>query len=132
MFNINPRTNHIKLTRGNSCKIDILPLVVSGNDKTSKEPIILQDGDRVIFTIAGVSGRKYLQKILTPDDYDENDDSLNLILFPEDTINLKPLNYIYDVILVYDNGTSITFIDNAMFSILPAVGTYQDLERRDK
>lgn len=129
MFNINPKNNRIKLTRGNSCKIDILPLIAYSGDKITKVPVILQNGDRVIFTVGGLSGKKYLQKILTADDYDENDDSLNLVLFPEDTINLQPINYVYDVVLVYDNGASVTFIDSATFSVLPAVGTYQDLER---
>lgn len=128
MFSIDER-NNIKLTRGNSCKIDILPIITSSKTITVGTPEILEEGDKLIFTIASPSGRKYLQKILTSDDYDENDDSVNLVLFPEDTIDLQPFDYVYDAVIVYDNGMTVTFIDNATFTILPAVGTYKDLER---
>jgi len=123
VFNINPRTNHIKLTRGNSCKIDITPLCACDGDS-----IILTGEDKVVFTVASPSGRVYLQKILTANDYDDTDDmSLNLFLTPDDTINLKPLEYRYDVLLVCEDGTSSTFISNAKFSLLQAFGTYKDL-----
>lgn len=123
MFKIDPDTKHIYLTRGNSCKIDITPLCDCDSDA-----IILSDNDKVIFTMAAPSGRVYLQKILTSNDYDGLDDmSLNLILTPEDTINIKPLEYRYDVLLVYEDGASSTFISNAKFSLLQALGTYKDL-----
>ena len=91
MFSIDEK-NNIKLTRGNSCKIDILPIITSSKIVTAGTPEILEEGDKLIFTIASPSGRKYLQKILTSDDYDENDDSVNLVLFPEDTIDLQPFD----------------------------------------
>lgn len=127
MFKIDSCTKHICLTRGNSCKIDILPILI--DDNKNESPIILKDEDKLIFTVASPSGRKYLQKVLTADDYDENDESLNLILFPNDTINLQPFDYMYDVVIVYDNGSTVTIVDSAKFSILQAYGTYQDLEK---
>lgn len=127
MFTVNAENNHIKLTRGNSCKIDILPLLVNESLKT-QTPIILSDDDKVIFTVASPSGKIYLQKVLTADDYDEGDETLNLIIFPEDTIDMQPYDYVYDVLVVYDDGSTTTFIRDATFSILSALGTYKDLE----
>lgn len=124
MFVINDKTKEIVLTQGNSCKIDITPY-----DEFTSEPIILQGEDRVIFTIKSPSGRKYFQRILTSEHYDcEEDKSLNLYLVPEDTIDLQPFSYLYDVLIVFENGETATFIDSSIFKIVQALGTIRDLD----
>jgi hypothetical protein len=123
MFEINNKTNKITLTQGNSAIIDITPYL---ND--SQNPIVLQEGDKVLFTVKSVSGREYLKKILTNNDYDnEEDTSLNVVLTPEDTVNLAPYRYLYDLLLIYANGEAYTFIGTSEFEITQAVGTINDL-----
>ena len=115
-------TNKIELVRGNSAIIDITPI----NEET-REPIRLANGDVVLFTIKTYMGFKKFQKVLTNQDYDsEEDDSLNLILEPEDTINWGIGDYYYDCLLIKADGTANTFISSSI-RILKALGVYTDL-----
>lgn len=112
--------NVLKLTKGNSCIIDITPI-----DEETKEPYILQDGDTVLFTVKnGISGSMF-QKTLTNSDYDDDDTSLNCAINPDDTINMSAGEYAYDCLLLTADGQAVTFI-SSKFILSEAVGVYTD------
>lgn len=112
--------NVLKLTKGNSCIIDITPI-----DEETKQPYILQDGDKVLFTVKDRIFQTVFQKALTNEDYDEDDTSLNLVINPEDTISMRVGEHDYDCLLLTDDGQAITFI-SSKFIILEAAGYYTD------
>ena len=113
--------NALTLVRGNSAIIDITPI-----DEDTKEPIRLEVGDKVLFTIKTHMGIAKLQKTLTSADYsDEQDNSLNCIIYPEDTIDWGTGEYLYDCLLVTHDGTVATFISST-FTLAPALGVYTD------
>lgn len=114
-------SNVLKLTKGNSCIIDITPI-----DATTKQPVILQSGDKVLFTVKGYSGT-VLQKTLTEADYDDGDTSLNCAINPEDTVDLPVGEYAYDCLYLTDDGQAVTFI-SSKFIITTAAGLYTDAE----
>jgi hypothetical protein len=112
--------NVLKLTKGNSCIIDITPI-----DTETKQPYILQSGEKVLFTIKNRIEQTVLQKELTSEDYGEEDTSLNCVIEPADTIGLNVGEYFYDCLLLMDDGQAITFI-SSKFIILDAAGYYTD------
>lgn len=111
--------NILKLTRGNSCVIDITPI-----DAETKQPYILTHGEKVLFTIKDRFNQKTLQKKLTQDDYGEGT-SLNCVIEPSDTIEMPVGEYFYDCLLLTGDGKAITFI-SSKFIILEAAGYYTD------
>lgn len=54
-----PGSNYLELTRGNSLLIDITPI-----DEETSQPIILEDNDRVLFTIYNETRNTKVQKTL--------------------------------------------------------------------
>lgn len=114
--------NVIKLTRGNSALIDITPI-----DNSTGAPFILSEGDKVLFTVKSKSGEKVLQKVLTNENYgDEEDTSLNCEITQEDTINLITGEYYYDCLLLTSDDQAVTFISSSLV-IQKAIGTANDL-----
>lgn len=114
--------NIIILTQGNSALIDITPI-----DVDTGEPIVLEDGDKVLFTIKTQGGISMLQKTLTKDDYTDVDDkSLNCAIHPTDTINWGTGDYLYDCLLITDSGEAITFI-SSIIRLLKALGKVTDV-----
>lgn len=111
--------NDIEIVQGNTAEIDITPLE---DDDT---PVIMQDGDKVIFTVA--LGRKtYIKKELTAAMQNE-DGSLTLTLSPEDTINMPPIDYEYDCLFIFADGSSYTFIQKAKFTVEKAISKKGDV-----
>lgn len=116
MFEINPITRDIILTRGNTAKINIAPCIC-GKDSQ----ITLGDKDVVVFTVRSPSRQIYIQKIL--DKNSLQGDSIEITC--DDTINMSPFRYLYDVLLViYNEDTkkcqAYTYIDSAYFEIVEA------------
>lgn len=115
--------NKISLTQGNSAKINITPY-----DAETKEPIILGEGEKVLFTVKTKLGTLKLQKVLTNEDYDDPEDtSLNCDILPEDTINWEVGEYLYDCLLLTSDSEAITFISSKLM-VTKAVGKYTDVE----
>lgn len=112
--------NVLKLTKGNSCLIDITPI-----DEETKQPYILQDGDKVLFTVKDRIFQTILQKTLTNEDYDDDDTSLNLAIDPQDTIGMRVGEHDYDCLLLTADGQAVTFI-SSKFILSEAVGVYTD------
>lgn len=114
--------NLLEIVEGNSAIIDITPL-----DETTGQPIRLGVGDKVIFTVKTLFGKMKLQKVLTSQDYDSvEDDSLNCVLEPPDTIGWDSGDYLYDCLLMTSDNMVITFISST-FRIVRALGKYTDV-----
>lgn len=111
---------NITLTQGNSAEIAIVPYY-----NTEDEPIVPEDGDKVIFCVK-CARKVIIRKELTAADYDEEEQALKLIMKPEDTINLPPSDYRYDCLYIFANGEAYTFIDKAIFKIVEAIAKKGD------
>ena len=118
--------NVIRIMRGNSASINITPI-----DTDTGTPVILSDGDKVLFTVKNQNGATVLKKVLTSSDYDDSEDtSLNCSIEPDDTIDLLTGEYAYDCLLV-SGGQAVTFISSSLI-IEKALGTYVDLSGGDE
>lgn len=125
MFDIFDK-NIIRIMRGNSASINITPI-----DTDTGTPVILQEGDKVLFTVKNQNGATVMKKVLTSADYDDGEDtSLNCSIEPDDTIDLLTGEYAYDCLLV-SGGQAVTFISSS-FIIEKALGTYVDLSGGDE
>lgn len=97
MFKINPNDNTMTLTKSNSAEFIISPTVTDPNDEKKTVPYILQEGERIIFTIKSrYSDVKLIEKIFTNADYNGNG-GINVVLTCQDTAVLDVNSYIYDV-----------------------------------
>lgn len=119
MFKIG-KDNEITLTQGNSAEIDITPLDEDG------EPIELQEGDKVIFKVMWRQRNRILKKELTAADWDSEEKALKLILTPEDTVLLPPMEYTYDCLYIFADGSAKTFIDATTFKVVNAIAKVGD------
>ena len=101
----------IKMTRGDTLRI-ILELQDENADK-----YIPVEGDRIRFAMK----RNYNDA--TPIVIkDIPNDTLELVLNPEDTKNLmQPSSYVYDIEITYANGDVDTFIDKAKLMLTEEV-----------
>lgn len=118
MFKINPNDNTMTLTKNNSAEFIISPTVA---DENGTIPYILQEGERIIFTIKSrYSDEKLIEKILTSDDYEDTE--LIISLTRQETSVLDIGSYIYDVAF-QPVGTDKfeTFIGLAEFKVVRRV-----------
>lgn len=112
--------NSIHITQGNSLVLTITPM----SSATGKK-IVLEDGDKVLFTVKSLMSDTVIQRILTRADYDESD---NLIceIGPEETVQLAVGEYYYDCLLCQVDGLTSTFISSKLY-VTVAAGRYTDI-----
>ena len=118
MFKINPNDNTMTLTKNNSAEFIISPTVA---DENGTIPYILQEGERIIFTIKSrYSDEKLIEKILTSEDYENSE--LIIRLTRQETSVLDVGTYVYDVAF-QPVGTDKfeTFIGLAEFKVVRRV-----------
>ena len=120
----------INLTRNDSCEISTCPFIDADENKiydkdSDDKPIILGDNDYVLFCVASPSGRVYLKKLLTNQDYN-NDGVLTMKLSPTDTIDLQPFSYLFSFSYMPHKGEDCYTYATGIFNLLPAVGTIRD------
>lgn len=122
MFGISD--NVLCITRGNSMTIIITPMTAD-----TGKPVILGEGDTVLFTVKNLLGTTVIQKTLTMANYDEGE---NLVceVDASETINLPNGEYKYDCLMVLSDGQASTFISSKMF-VTDAVGLYTDITGGD-
>lgn len=109
--------NVIYLTKGNTATIDITPI-----DDATGEPIVLSETDYILFSVKNKKGEIVIQKRLTSDMYeDEDDKSVNCDISSADTKDLLTGEYKYDCLLVTGDGQTVTFISSALV-IKDAIG----------
>lgn len=111
--------NNITLTQGNSAEIDITPLDTDG------KPIELQEGDKVIFKVESCR-KAVIERVLTAEDWDDEEKALKLILTPEETADLPCMAYTYDCLYIFADSSAYTFIDAAQFKIVKAIAKVGD------
>lgn len=115
--------NFVEVPQGNTKELDITPI-----DIETLEPVILEEGDVVLFTVVNRRGEKVIQKRLTHEDYsDPEDTSINCTIEPDDTINLLTGWYSYDCLALLAGGRCCTFIENSPFLITKSFGKYTDI-----
>lgn len=112
---------NITLTRGNTAELLILPTNEDGT------PYILEENDKVLFTVKNGIGKEMLQKEISSTAQDAETGEITVVLSPEDTIRMNPQAYTYDVLLVTASGDAYTFIPQSAFEITLAVGSKTDL-----
>ena len=122
---------YINLTRNDSCEISTCPFVDADENKifiadSDDKPIVLGDDDYVLFCVASPSGRVYLKKLLTNQDYN-SEGILTMKLFPTDTIDLQPFPYLFSFSYMPNKGEDCYTYATGVFNILPAVGTVREL-----
>lgn len=122
---------YINLTRNDSCEISTCPFIDADENKifsadSNDKPIILGDDDYVLFCVASPSGRVYLKKLLTNQDYN-NEGILTMKLFPTDTIDLQPFSYLFSFSYMPHKGEDCYTYATGIFNLLPAVGTVREL-----
>ena len=118
MFKINPNDNTMTLTKNNSAEFIISPTVA---DENGTIPYILQEGERIIFTVKSrYSDDKLIEKILTSEDYEDTE--LIIRLTRQETSVLNVQTYVYDVAFQPSTDDKFqTFIPLSYFNVVKRV-----------
>lgn len=122
---------YINLTRNDSCEISTCPFIDADENKifnadNNDKPIVLGDDDYVLFCVASPSGRVYLKKLLTNQDYN-SEGILTMKLSPTDTIDLQPFAYLFSFSYMPNKGEDCYTYATGVFNLLPAIGTIREL-----
>ena len=122
---------YINLTQNDSCEISTSPFIDADENKifdtdSNDKPIVLGDDDYVLFCVASPSGRIYLKRVLTKNDYN-SDGVLTMKLYPTDTIDLQPFSYLFSFSYMPHKGEDCYTYATGIFNLLPAIGTIRDL-----
>lgn len=121
----------LRLTRGDSGVMTTIPYNDVDNDgeynpEDENEEIILGENDYVLFTVASGSGRKYITKLLTKDDYNAFG-VLQLKLSPADTKDMQPFTYYFSFQYMPDNGSDCFTYSQGEFELLESISTVDTL-----
>lgn len=134
MFEILDRKGNIsiRLTAGNTAVLTTIPFIDdNGNNQfdidTNDTPIVLGDDDYVLFTVASPSGRIYIKKTITKNDYN-SDNVLTVKLYPKDTISLQPFSYLFSFAYMPNKGEDCYTYATGTFEVLEAISTVEDLD----
>ena len=109
------------LIKDNSCEFSVNPTVSDPDNAEKQIPYILQEGERIIFTVKSrYSDEKLIEKILTSDDYEDTE--LIIRLTRQETSVLDVGTYVYDVAF-QPVGTDKfqTFIPLSYFNVVKRV-----------
>lgn len=108
MFTIEGQT--ITLTRGDTAAIQPIPTVTA-----TGEPYVFEDGDKVYFRLRQLPD---VGAVFEKECYiDLENNTCNLTLQPDDTIDLSMSEYRYEFELVDTNNGHYTFIANQKFIV---------------
>ncbi|MBO7452128.1 MAG: hypothetical protein J6U54_17505 [Clostridiales bacterium] len=118
--------NLISVVKGNSAVIGI-----TITDAQTGEPYILTGDAVVIFTVKNKKGEIVIQKTLTSQDYEEDEQTLECNISPADTVTLLTGEYDYDCLLYSESeNLAVTFISSNLV-VEKAVGLYTDISGGD-
>ena len=109
------------LTKDNSCEFSVNPTVPDPDNAEKQIPYILQEGERIIFTIKSrYSDEKIIEKILTSEDYENSE--LIIRLTRQETSVLDVGTYVYDVAFQPSTDDKFqTFIPLSYFNVVKRV-----------
>ena len=118
--------NLISVVKGNSAVIGI-----TITDAQTGEPYILTGDAVVIFTVKNKKGEIVIQKTLTSQDYEEDEQTLECNISPAETVTLLTGEYDYDCLLYSESeNLAVTFISSNLV-VEKAVGLYTDISGGD-
>ena len=134
MFNIFEKKGQtiIQLTAGDSASITTTPYSDANNDNSfnptdNDEPIILDENSYVMFIVASSSGRTYIKKFLTVDDYNDNNE-LVVNLNPSDTKDMQPFRYLFSFTYFPNKTEQAYTYSNGIIEILQSLGNVDTLD----
>lgn len=110
MFEINPHTNKVKLTKGDTATIEVN---ITDLDNKKYKPT---SADKIILTV-----RKNVNSPTVALSVEADGDFPKLIILPSDTKDLEAGLYVYDIQLL-TNENVYTIVQSKSFQILPEVG----------
>ena len=133
MFNIYEKKGQtiIQLHAGDSAQITTTPFRDTNNDGLYNpddydEPIVLDENGYVMFIVASPSGRIYVKKFLTVNDYNDNGE-LTMTFEPSDTKNLQPYRYLFSFTYFPNENEQYTY-STGIFEILQSLGNVDTLD----
>ena len=133
MFNIFEKKGQtiIQLHAGDSAQITTTPFRDTNNDGLYNpddydEPIVLDENGYVMFIVASPSGRIYIKKFLTVNDYNDNGE-LTMTFEPSDTKNLQPYRYLFSLTYFPNENEQYTY-STGIFEILQSLGDVDTLD----
>ena len=133
MFNIFEKKGQtiIQLHAGDSAQITTTPFSDANNDglynpEDYDEPIVLDENGYVMFIVASSSGRIYVKKFLTMNDYNDNGE-LVMTFEPSDTKNLQPYRYLFSFTYFPNENEQYTY-STGIFEILKSLGNVDTLD----
>lgn len=134
MFNIFEKKGQtiIQLHAGDSAQITTTPFNDTNNDglynpEDYDEPIVLDENGYVMFIVASPSGRIYIKKFLTMNDYNDNGE-LAFNLEPSDTKNLQPYRYLFSFTYFPNKTEQAYTYSTGIFEILKSLGNVDTLD----
>lgn len=109
MFDIFDK-NVVNISQGDSVTLFVTPV-----DDETGEPVILAEGDSVVFAVASKLGEVVIEKVLTSANYgDQIEGALICEFTPSDTQSLPTGEYPYTCRLRLGTGVNITFISSSV------------------
>ena len=108
--------NWIRVTYGNTMMIEIGIV-----DNDTCEPITLDDGEYIVFTVKSKKGEMVIEKILTSVNADPEDPTCIICEISSEETKLVTGEYLYDCLYVDATNKKTTFV-SSIFQITPAVG----------
>lgn len=135
MFNVYERGGQtlIQLTAGDSAQITTWPYSdVNGDNKYNPEdydkPIVLDENGYVMFIVASFSGRTYIKKFLTMNDYNADNNELVLNLEPNDTKDLYPYRYLFSFTYFPNKIEQAYTYSSGIFEVMKSLGNVDTLK----
>lgn len=134
MFNIYEKKGQtiIQLTAGDSAQITTTPFNDTNNDglynpEDYDEPIVLDENGYVMFIVASPSGRVYVKKFLTVNDYNDNGE-LVMTFEPSDTKDMQPYRYLFSFTYFPNKTEQAYTYSTGIFEILKSLGNVDTLD----
>lgn len=127
MFNIFEKKGQtiIQLTAGDSLEIETVPFIDTDDDNKfdiskNDEPIVLGENDYVLFVVYAQNGKVYIKKVLTANDYNEQD-VLTMKISCADTKDLQPYKYFFSFSYLPQDGADCYTYNTGAFEVMPSI-----------
>ena len=134
MFNIFEKKGQtiIQLHAGDSAQITTTPFSDANNDglynpEDYDEPIVLDENGYVMFIVASPSGRIYVKKFLTVNDYNDNGEMV-MTFEPSDTKDMQPYRYLFSFTYFPNKTEQAYTYSTGIFEILKSLGNVDTLD----
>lgn len=123
----------IQITRGDSAELQTEPYIDTDDNciynpqpEGEDKPIVLGQDDYILFCVSSPSGKQFIKRKITMEDYNEQG-VLTLKIRPLDTIDLQPYKYLFSFTYMPQEGIDAYTYATGIFEVLPALATVRDL-----